>query len=120
MNKDRILALATFIEQQPHERDWCAPSGFGMGAVLHTCGTPSCIAGWAGWEAQGRPDTVKGDAEGDGQEYLGIDGTTANDLFYPKRLNYLDITPAQAASVMRELAETGEVNWGPVYDAQHA
>lgn len=125
MNKDRILALADLIEKQPHTVSLHG-SGFCMNYVLHSCGTPSCIAGWAAWEEEGRPKAVSTPDTGwslecKAQKYLGLATSVeaelsdiAYSLFYPEgdRVDLYDnITPAQAAACLRHLAETGEVDW---------
>jgi len=126
MNKERILALADLIEAQPHT-DVDSKHGFNMNSILHLCGTPCCIAGWAVWEAQGRPERVDRykyetgleipaaeylEMPLDPQHYCG----PAMQLFYPvdddiNDRNYKDLQPVEAAKVLRHLAETGEVDW---------
>ena len=125
MNKERILALADLIEKQPHT-PLPAENGFNMADLVRECGTPSCIAGWAAWEAEGRPASVRTSTIGwalerEAQNYLGLEGVNkaelspkAYSLFYPTYegcFAYEDITPAQAAACLRHLAETGEVDW---------
>jgi hypothetical protein len=130
MNKERILALAAHIEQQPHAdySNYDATIGFNMGWTVHpSCGTPCCIAGWATWESLGRPiGAIPARCEPLAAEYLGLDYETGHQLFYPPQeedrysVCYSSVTPEQAASVMRELVETGEVNWFPIYEEQQA
>lgn len=128
MNKERILALADLIERQPFANEFDAPEGFGMVSAEHACGTPSCIAGWAYWEAQGRPQIINTDYQV-AAEYLGLAPpetswieSPADRLFFPghpdanvHRAGW-NATPAQAATVLRHLAETGEVNWSIILE----
>lgn len=128
MNKDRILALADLIETLPDAESSFATSGFDMRYVTHECGTPSCIAGWAAWEAQGRPEFVKDPNERDfysierlAAKYLGLPttgiSTLAFPLFYPQDANgqnyesYDGLTSATVAKTLRHFAETGEIRW---------
>ncbi|MBB3411264.1 hypothetical protein FHT87_005217 [Rhizobium sp. BK316] len=116
MKKEHILALADLIEEQEHTEEDDA-EGFTMTAITHDCGTPACIAGWAAWEALGRPSghlyDVACDLEGEATDYLGINPMKADLLFYPPEEVglYQEITPSQAAATLRHLAETGEVDW---------
>lgn len=122
MNKERILALADLIEKQPHQPEFDATSGFDMSCTHRDCGTPACIAGWALWEAQGRPESLVEPPglwgiENNAATYLGLSVPEVSQpsgypLFYPpETYKYEGITPAQAASCLRHLAETGEVDW---------
>lgn len=127
MNKERILTLADIIEAQPHT-GVDAEKGFNMNSILHNyCNTPCCIAGWAVWEAQGRPERVdrykyETGLEIPAAEYLEMpldpqhDCGSAMRLFYPdddeiNDRNYQDLQPSEAAKVLRHLAETGKVDW---------
>ena len=115
MRKDRILALADLIEQQPHT-DEDAAEGFTMESITHDCGTPACIAGWAAWEASGRQSRdlydIYADVEGQAREFLGIGYSEADVLFYPPfPVIYATVTPTEAAATLRHLAETGRVDW---------
>jgi hypothetical protein len=119
MNKERILALADLVEQQPHSLEF----GFNMGELIHGCGTPSCIAGWAAWEKAGRPEMIvakEGYAtENEASDWLGLphivespdDNDLSFDLFYPLGFSFEKITPKHAAFTLRHLAETGKVDW---------
>lgn len=126
MNKERILALADLIEKQPHTGE-ADLSGFNMEWLTHDCGTPSCIAGWAAWENDGRPSKMDVDwgfyaVENRAATWMGFaeitEGLSESEdqtflLFYPQNPydDYHSITPSHAAAVLRNLAETGEVNW---------
>lgn len=110
MNIERILQLADVIEAQPHT-DQQADSGFNMNFFAHTCGTPSCIAGWAVHLA--RPGTYPENEEL-AQEWLELNNQQARQLFWgegTKRAFLPDITPAHAAFALRHFAETGTVDW---------
>jgi hypothetical protein len=115
MNRERILALADLIEEQPHT-DEEADEGFTMESITHDCGTPACIAGWAAWEALGRQRgdlySIHTDLDAKAREFLDIDPLKAEDLFYPPfPIVYATVTPSEAAATLRHLAETGEVDW---------
>lgn len=110
MNVERIRELADVIEKQPH-----APSfgreGFCMDTWQHPCGTPACIGGWAAF-ASGK-SLIHGLIWNDAQDHLGLSDDQSGDLFYPNNYEgeWSDITPAHAAAVLRNLAETGQVDW---------
>lgn len=126
MNKERILALADLIEVQPHTT-FEAEIGFSMDNWSHSCGTPSCIAGWAC--AMEKPIDARPISERSlwhARDYLGLSAEQADALFEPDlrddeqredndHLAVTDlwdaITPSQAADTLRRLAETGEVVW---------
>lgn len=111
MKTELILELANLVEAQPHT-DRKASSGFSMVAMTHDCGTPACIAGWAAWEARGRPSAFKSDnCFMIGREYLDINTDQAFRLFMPRDWEENKHTPAQAARTLRHLARTGEVVW---------
>lgn len=128
MNKERILALADLIETISDSPNSFAIEGFDMRYVTHECGTPSCIAGWAAWEAQGRPEYVQDpnvrdfySIERQAAEYLGLptkgDNTAAFPLFYPQTPSgkplesYDGITAKTVAKTLRHFAATGEIIW---------
>lgn len=108
MNVERIRQLADIIEKQPHTTV-DAPSGFHMEAVLHECRTPCCIAGWANHTFGGRESATTYDAA----KHLGISEDERERLFFARgtRLSFDAITPAHAAAVLRNLADTGTVDW---------
>lgn len=119
MNKERVLALADLIECQPHVDPlgidpYLEPSGFNMNCFTHSCGTPSCIAGFAAWEYNGRKINDSDETESKAREYLGLASYFgAKRLFFPtvSGRECASITPQEAAQVLRHLAETGEVDW---------
>lgn len=105
MNVERIRELANVIEVQPHTRIE-DETGFNMRYFEHDCGSPACIGGWANfiW-GKGREDTST-EARG----YLGISLEHAESLFFPD-FDMDRITPTHAAAVLRNLADTGKVDW---------
>lgn len=118
MNKERILHLAALIEKLPHRN--AKLDGFSMATyvkVANGCKTPSCIAGWAVHEFDPLPWTVAAKTTtlsewpAKGRKFLGLTKARAAELFYPEGLYWRDITPAQAAACLRNLAETGKVDW---------
>lgn len=118
MNKERILALAEKIEKLPHRNR--EVGGFTMVSYTRTdgeCRTPACIAGHAVFEFDKAQWEILGSRDfphtADIANYLlDLDyNTQGMELFYPTDRHWSDITPVQAASVLRHLAETGEVDW---------
>lgn len=125
MNRENILAVADAIEQHS-----IPELGFNMydyvcdAEVLDRrglsdmsgsgCGTTACIAGWAKAIALGRtPQNYFGVHE-DAQHWLGLSLEQADTLFYGLGRGIIslpDISSAHAVSVLRHLAETGEVDW---------
>lgn len=126
MNKENILFVADLIEKQP-KTEIHSKSGFTMEFYVHDCGTPACIAGWAvaanrGMggnddirSAAGEKSTIRTVSE-EAREYLGIDEEVGEALFlgFESRIDLRKITPMQAVDVLRNLAETGEVDWQAV------
>ena len=84
-----------------------------MEYFVHECGSPSCIAGWAAWEFRERPEVMNGFfVQSDARVYLGINRASASLLFIPDHfIEAYEATPAQAAAVLRHLANTGKVEW---------
>jgi hypothetical protein len=115
MNGYRVLVLATRLEAVPHvmydvERTKFAtfgtaqgaPSGFNMqlwGAEVEGCGTVACIGGWA--ESMWPSDANALDLTYDQKQ----------ELFFPSGRCTNFVTPQRAAGVLRNLAETGRVDW---------
>ena len=117
MNKERILQLADHIEKQLHTA-FEDKKGFNMSTFTHMCGTPSCIAGYAAAFNLGFNDEnqqVISDVEINASHWLALDSEIAIQLFFPIEHAHVDdwckITPKHAATVLRNLAETGIVNW---------
>lgn len=108
MNKERVLQLADLIE---------TVEDFDMSDYTHgpaSCGSPSCIAGWAAWEELNRPKGLRFDeCESHATVYLELTDAQAHDLFCGSEpaAALRGITAVEAARVLRHLAETGEVRW---------
>jgi hypothetical protein len=113
MDHLKVLELAAHIEAAPHRKDRdirfgttgdrLQPTHFNM-RHWH-CGTCACIGGHA--EAMfGHPDALE------------LDSDQEDELFYPSNppLKYDEIQPADAAKVLRHLAETGEVDWSIIVE----
>lgn len=121
MNKERILTLASIIEQQPHVAAG-APAGFCLNTFFHFCGTPSCIAGYAIAQARREGFTFQPNLSYTERaaKYLGLGNSVAFYLCIPPQgpeylsHQYADVTPAMAAKVLRHLADTGRVDWSIV------
>ncbi len=93
---------------------------FCMSTYRRVCGSAGCIAGYA--VARYRPGRWFGrNIDGDGvailaRKLLGLPEDLHNDLFCPWFNNpygpdALDITPEMAASVLKNFALTGRVEW---------
>lgn len=118
MNSEKILQLAAHIEQLDPSRFDMDLFGYSedgrrlekAGELIHNCGTCGCIAGWA--NALFAPDEEP-DNELMAGEVLGLNSYDYSRLFFPRDLNvpWDVITPAQAAAVLRNLVETGRVEW---------
>lgn len=119
-NKKNILALAKLIEALPEEK-------FDMQDTRMNCGSPSCIAGWAAWEQQGRPkfldDNQNAWTSGTNNlvnsalKYFGIeeDGQyqIMSELFRGEYRSFDNamLTKEDAVEALREFARTGEIVW---------
>lgn len=109
LNKKYIRQVADEIEAMPHARiDGFRPSksGFNMSRWHDRsldCGTVCCIGGHIC--PAGEYEDVAGK--------LGISKEAANNLCYPYVLgdDWSSIQPAVAARVLRNLADTGKVDW---------
>lgn len=114
VNKRNILKVAKAIE------DACKPQarpriGFNMGSWVshvrsdktgHNCGTTACIGGWTGHVLKDNERISPQDAA----DLLGLTPHLAASLFYGVGVER-DATPQRAVAVLRNLAETGRVNW---------
>jgi hypothetical protein len=113
LNKCNILALADVIEKMPDEQ-------FDMGTwgMQQSCGTVACIAGWAHHLT---PEADRKENESaTGRAKLGLGHWQADELFLGYERgpndNLIDIpletiTNQWAAACLRNLAETGRVEW---------
>jgi hypothetical protein len=121
MNKERVLALAELIEKQPHVgKEEETTEGFDMAQWFHPCGTPACIAGWTlalkygDWTPALQDKRGAGGVEADAADYLGLEGTQSAQLFFvghEAEKSLADVTPQDAAKLLRHFAETGKVDW---------
>ena len=110
MNKERILELADVIEKVPLAGHVLInegpkePDHFNM--IEWHCGSCACIGGWAEhiWKDE---DNAAG--------ALGLSYMQEARLFFMRdyrgKTAMLSVTPSQAASCLRHLAETGIVDW---------
>lgn len=108
--EDRGFNMETFIdyadEDHPVE-DW----------AFNTCGTTCCIAGHVVLFNKvptncRRPDGTFIDTMQAAADYLGLDQNEAEGLFFGVPFVALsEITPAQAAQVIRHAIETGTIDW---------
>ena len=106
---ERAEILARLIEGLPKAARQCDEDGFNMNRFAHPCGTPSCIAGWAA-SLLGR--SVKNASSVDLQLFLGCTLGDASWLAYGyfrtwptiAQINLFEITPAEAAAAIRQLA----------------
>lgn len=129
MNKERLLQLADHLETPAvaehfdmlhsiHAPDIMPEQEDNINvkdAITH-CGAVACIGGWA--VVLFNPDASYGETTaGDAQELLDLDDTQGYELFFSHTQSW--ITPKQAASVIRNLVETGEVDWEPVMEEQY-
>lgn len=92
------------------------------------CGTAGCIAGTIAYRQN--PELFNKALRGTtntmavmdfAANYLGLTLEQANQLFLADGwfVTLAKVTPAQAAAVLRNLAETGKVDWTPVADEQY-
>ena len=120
MNKERLTEVALWLEAGAPERK------FNMNRFLNTdttngCGTECCIAGYA--VTKYAPEQVisaemYGTADDLARDLLGLSNEDAGQLFYAKSpLGYSytghweDISPYDAAIVVRNFIKTGQVDW---------
>lgn len=117
MNTERILQVAAEIEAMPHAVEREDPdlefdlefenAGFNMLTWndAEPCGTVCCIGGHIAPTGNDKLTQVA--------QQLGISIDTADLLCHPLLpvYDWGRITPAQAARVLRHLAETGKVDW---------
>lgn len=142
MNKDKILAVADAIEKLAVNGNPIPGLGFNMAGWAaevdeegpqfidrskHGCGTTACIAGWTvALEARVTPAKLMNIGNIEiaemAEQILGLDSYTATALFYSygrnRNLEMEEITPEEAVAVLRNLAETGDVDWGK-FTANH-
>lgn len=122
MNKENFEILASKIEKLEHKQGVCeafdeAANGFNLNREFFGCGAPACIAGWATSLATNSSHIKMSDIKTETMKFLGIDSETFEELCYPfdafagSNVEFEDILPEEAAKVIRNLAETGQVDW---------
>ena len=131
MNKEKILRLADVVEELEHAANGTDSGKFDMSRYAFFCGAPACVAGWAvAIEVAdfNVPTAAKLNVRrlypGDGivsstsihrkaGEILELSPGEAARLFRSSEptSNLYDITPLEAAWVLRKFAETGEIDW---------
>ncbi len=125
MNRENILAVADAIEKHSiPDLGFNMADFFGAGFNDRTgrrCGTTACIAGWAHALKNGEGAIASFVIPSEIADWLGINEQAAENLFYasnyPMNERYIEadwfsnIAPDTAVSVLRHLAETGEVDW---------
>jgi hypothetical protein len=138
MNKERLIKLAKKLESPEAAAhfnlgEWFAVEGDSVDSadepvsvLIKKCGTTACIAGWA--VAMFMPDKSYGSAFffENGKEALELNYNEARALFLGIDLAettgmcMMDVTPIQAASVIRHLVDTGEVDWSILKEPEPA
>ncbi|RWI47582.1 MAG: hypothetical protein EOR25_15640 [Mesorhizobium sp.] len=141
MNVIAINNLAAFLENIPSKHN----RGFNMTSYMGStdldertnvgfqCNSTACIAGWAslvlGKNGEIRKTARKKSEVDDfyedfATELLGLDYRTGLELFEPMNqivelmeADWDEVTPRQAAKVLRNLAKTGEVDWSIALEA---
>lgn len=123
MNKERLTQVAEWLEAGAPERKFNMNRLLNISETTDTvnwCGTECCIAGYV--VTKFAPEDVaivadSGSADWLAGKLLDLEPETADDLFYPKDSHarqiedWSAITATQAATVVRHLIETEEVNW---------
>lgn len=131
MNTNRILKLADLIEAGDDKlgfnmETYGSASGAYEDRSGHNCGTVACIGGWAvaAFGAYGKGEDVSlsrvihtYDVPESARNLLGLEADTAARLFLAGGISSSDVTPAVAARCLRNLAETGEVDWEKAMEA---
>ena len=109
MNIENIEKLASVIENQPDVK-YGEKEGFCMAGSQHPCGSPACIEGWS-WEIlDDGTDNALEISYSNASRLMSPDNANANYMVTDPE-NPKFITAKRAAKVLRNLAETGEVNW---------
>ena len=111
MNLERLEKLAATIEKAPHVDETYRGRARGFNMDTWRCKSVACIGGWTEWlwPKAGRGWGIERVAG-----LLDIDRPQARELCYPGdqiEVRYCLITPAQAAKVLRNLIQTGQVDW---------
>lgn len=77
----------------------------------HSCGTVACIGGHCAALLGHDPDSVG--VRWATERWLEVDSETAEDLCFPRRQVWSQITLEEVDDVLRTLGETGRVEWRP-------
>lgn len=123
MNKERLTQVAEWLEAGAPERRFNMNRLLDISFATDTtnwCGTECCIAGYV--VTRFAPEDVvmmeqNSNADYFAGELLDLEPEKADQLFYPKDSHarqledWSAITPQQAATVVRNLVETGDVDW---------
>lgn len=123
MNKERLTEVALWLEAGAPERKFNMNRLLDISFTTDTtnwCGTECCIAGYV--VTRFAPEDVvmvekNGSADHLAGELLDLEPEMADQLFYPKDSHsrqiedWSAITPEQAGVVVRNLVETGDVDW---------
>ena len=129
MKKRKIRMLADTIEKHAKKKQGIFNSannrnrvGFNMSNFftekgnfkdhVDNCNTVACIAGWALLMENINPYIPNSSIFIEAATILGLNDEIADQLFYPSIDEpYNAITTKRAVRVLRELADTGKVNW---------
>ena len=105
MNVENVKKVRDKIASHPEKYD--------QTVVVHDCGTPACIAGYASLMEDADRRTHHMDAA---REFLGLSGVQASLLFSAIPYEYPGFAPPtvdEALAVLDHLIETGKVRWPP-------
>lgn len=130
--KQALIDVAVWLEAgAPHKGD---VAGFDLSVGVEmrdpACGTVCCIAGALVQFNEPVTEKLKAQMENDdydseynwstiferGMEIAGLDDDDASALFEPDVWDRSEITPAQAALVIRHYVATDEVNWDVAFE----
>lgn len=130
--KQALIDVAVWLEAgAPHVGDLVGfDLSVGVDLQQNSCGTVCCIAGALVQFNEPVTEKLKAQvAEDDynteynwstifqrGMEIAGLDEGQASALFEPDVWDRADITPAEAAKVIRHYVNTDEVNWDVVFE----
>jgi len=122
MNIEHIKILTETIKQAEESESFFDDNGFNIESFTHSCGTASCIGGYAVALAKdmdvrsGNLTGIAEDFEAVARDYLGLSYSEGVDLFYPEHDNWAEIDKNAAIKVLENLIETGVVDWSIVND----
>lgn len=119
MNRGNVQKLLDWLEAGAPERTFNMDVWIDdLGDKPNWCGTTCCMAGWCSQQVQTIEEywsDLYRSASDVATEWLGLTDADAYRLFRAissnGQLPLRNITAAQAAIVVRNLLETGEVNW---------